>query len=181
MADKRIVRGLLDVVGAEADPVEWETYPDMYSDKLKLVRAEAELSRFKGVLKDVFAQYDLKLKPRPGGRPKKGSYSDELKAYACWKMARALRGLIGKPDAKITILELIKAINAVESDDGVPERERTFYKGNDSSRADAVTRGKRKLGIDGNWNSTKCEEIRKAVTASAAVCLKPGEGFEQKT
>jgi hypothetical protein len=60
MAEKRIVRGLLGVAVAEAEGVEWEVHPDRHSDKLKLALAEAELSRFKGALRDVLAEHDLK-------------------------------------------------------------------------------------------------------------------------
>jgi hypothetical protein len=170
MADKRIVKGLLDIVDAEAAGEEWDFQPGwegLTEAELSRFKAEAELSRFKSVLKDIFAEYDLKPKPRPGGRPRKAFKGNEAKAYACWVMVWNIRAAIGKPSAKVEILEIIGAIKFVEQQLGVPERERTFYKGNDSSRARAVTRGKAKLGIDRDWNSAECEKIRDHKSACA--------------
>lgn len=159
MAEKRIVRGLLDVAVAEAEGVEWEVHPNAYPDKLKLELAEAEIARLRGMLDYVLKNYRPKPAQARRGRPKKDAPSDAVKAFACWQMLWGIRNALGRPSAKVEIADLIGAINRVEDELGVPKAERLFRAKLIASEAEAISRGKATLGIDGDWNSAECEEI----------------------
>ncbi len=161
MADKRMVKGLLDVVVAEAAGEAWEVHPDMWLAQYP-ARDDAYLRALLEVLREVFVKYDLKPKPGPRGRPV-GSTKDvpdnNVKAYACWEMTRCVRNALGQPSATVTVLNLIKMIDTVEEARGVPRHEQTFGKGAPQSHVTAVSPGNGKLGIDRDWNSATCEEI----------------------
>jgi hypothetical protein len=158
MTDKRIVKGLLDVMDAEAAGEEWDFQPG-WEGLTEEQTAFYILGKRHAKLENL-AEYDLKPKPARRGRPQKDVHSDAVKAFACWQMLWGIRNALGKPSGTVEILELIRVIRNIEDEQGVPPGERLFRKETtDRSHAEAVNRGKRKLGIDRGWNSVKCDEI----------------------
>lgn len=157
MTGKRIVKGLLDVVDAEAAGEEWGVQP---GERLTDEQTAFYILGKRHAKLEILAEYDLKPKPARRGRPRKDAHSDAVKAFACWQMLWGIRNSLGLPGGTVEVLELIRVINIAEDARGVPPRERLFGKGTEiRSHVEAVNRGKRRLGIDRGWNSVKCDEI----------------------
>lgn len=156
---KRKVRGLLDVTAAEAAGEEWvvespssEFFPGMGFGAMP----EATEYAYRG-----WIEKKKRAPRRKRGRPKlqPGLNIDCIRAFAAWEMCQNLRRTMRRPNANIPVKELISAIQFVENRlDFRPEKR--LFPGTTANLDQSVSRGKRNLGIDRQWNSETCEEIK---------------------
>tara|TARA_B110000977_G_C10846863_1_gene404243 strand:+ start:48 stop:548 length:501 start_codon:yes stop_codon:yes gene_type:complete len=162
MTSKKQVRGLLDVVEAEAQGEEWELAEQTLGDALGLGLGATEQARRWAL---IGMEHEAKMQSRrPAHRPKKENITkiDSIRAFAAWHMCWRLRGLANKPNARITNRELIRVIQVVEQAEGLDAGERLFPERGNSDAS--LSRGKKILGIDANWNSKVCEELQQSFT-----------------
>ena len=161
-ASVKKVRGLLDVVEAEARGEAWELetlsagfVPGMGLGATK----EATRWAWLGIQSEMASAIDGATK-RPAHRPQKHPYetNDAVRAFAVWRICKVLRETLDKPKAKITTRELIRLIQLVEESLGVNGHEKLF-KHNEATNEQSVARGKKHLEIDAGWNSNVCEEL----------------------
>lgn len=158
----RKVNGLLDAVVSESAGEEWEVaehspefVPGMGLGATKQAIRWAYLGMLqedRAILKRVFK--------KPLGRPKKHPYQgkDAIRAFAAWRMCGGLRDVLDKPNGIITNRELIRVISLLEDRLGVPRRERLFT-AYESTNEQSLSRGKKTLEIDDNWNSKVCDKL----------------------
>jgi hypothetical protein len=161
-ATPRKVRGLLEVVEAEANDEAWELeslsaefVPGMGLGATKQATRWAWL----GMQQEIAGAVERAMK-RPAHRPKKHHYEtkDAYRAFAAWQMCSGLRKTIGQPDAKMTTRELIRLIVLVEDRMGLNAHQKLFT-GDYKTSEQSVSRGKAHLDIDANWKSKVCEEL----------------------
>ena len=162
MTSKRQVRGLLEVVEAEAKGEEWELAAQTLGDALGLGLGATEQAK-RWALIGIEHEAKMQLR-RPAHRPKKESITkiDSIRAFAAWQMCWHLRGLANKPNARITNRELIRVIQIVEQEKSLGAGERLFPEHGNSEAS--LSRGKKILEIDGDWNSKVCEELNQSFT-----------------
>ena len=162
MTSKRHVRGRLEVVEAEAKGEEGGLAAQTLVDALGLgLGATEQAKRWALIGMEHEAKMQLR---RPANRPKKESITkiDSIRAFAAWRMCWHLRGLANKPNARITNRELIRVIQVVEQEKSLGAGERLFPEhGNPEA---SLSRGKKILEIDGDWNSKVCEKLNQSFT-----------------
>ncbi len=162
MTSKRQVRGLLDVFEAEAQGEEWELAEQALGNALGLGLGAVEQARRWAL---IGMEHEAKIQARrPAHRPKKENITkiDSIRAFAAWQMCWHLRGLSNKPDAHITNRELIRVIQVIEQTESLDAGERLFPERGNSDAS--LSRGKKILEIDGDWNSKVCEELQQSFT-----------------
>jgi hypothetical protein len=162
MTSKKQVRGLLDVIEAEAQGEEWELAEQTLGDALGLGLGATEQAKRWAL---IGMEHEAKMQSRrPAHRPKKENITkiDSIRAFAAWHMFWHLRGLANKPNAHITNRELIRVIQIVEQTKSLDAGERLFPERGNSDAS--LSRGKKILEIDDNWNSKVCEELQQSFT-----------------
>ena len=162
MTIKKQIRGLLDVVEAEAKGQEWELAEQTLGDALGFGLGATEQARRWAL---IGMEHEAKMQSRrPAHRPKKENITkiDSIRAFAAWQMCWHLRGLANKPNAHITNRELIRIIQFVEKTKSLDAGERLFPEHGNSDAS--LSRGKKLLGIDDDWNSKVCEELQQSFT-----------------
>jgi hypothetical protein len=99
---------------------------------------------------------------RPAHRPKVDPllHLDALRAYAAWDMCQNLRRLTGKPSGRVASRELIRVLQLIEKELGVPLSEQMFPTRKNLEAS--VSRGKVILQIDADWDSEFCEKLSQA-------------------
>ncbi|MFD0978213.1 hypothetical protein [Tropicimonas aquimaris] len=172
----RKVRGLLDIVVAEAEGVEWQF--DLASDDplsgigLGLwASPRARELVVKGLLFERWLQLEEEIKrlKRPAGRPKAfdGPLSniDAQRAFALWEFAHRLgAGIKKRPfdpsiGVGITTRALIGLAKIVEADLSPDIKPLFPSMTSDATLEQSVSRGRAALGIDERWRSKTCEKL----------------------
>lgn len=109
--------------------------------------------------------YEAQMKlRRPAHRPKQDplTHKDAIRAFAAWEMCWNLRKMVGNPKAHIANRELIRTIQFVEKKMSVAAGEKLFpERGNPDA---SLSRGKKILEIDDDWNSKVCDEVQRSFT-----------------
>ena len=109
----------------------------------------------------------MKLR-RPAHRPNQDplTHKDAIRAFAAWQMCWNLRRIVGNPKAHISNRELMRAIQFVENKMSLDASEKIFP---DRGNPDAsLSRGKKILEIDGDWNSKVCDEVQRSFTKTTS-------------
>jgi hypothetical protein len=109
--------------------------------------------------------YEAQMKlRRPAHRPKQDplTHTDAIRAFAAWQMCWNLRRRVGNPKAHISNRELIRAIQFVEITMSLDAVERLFPERENPDAS--LSRGKKILGVDKDWNSKVCEEVQRSFT-----------------
>ena len=161
-ATPRTVQGLLDLVVASANGEPWEPALSIYDFVPGMgVGASEQAIRWAwvGRLIEMERAIEKSLK-RPAHRPRKQSYEkkDAWRAYLAWNMCWNVRRALGAPDGKISNRELIRCIRDVENKLQIPNDKRAFTS-TDATCEQSLSRGKKLLEIDNNWNSEVCEKV----------------------
>jgi hypothetical protein len=164
-AMRRKVRGLLDVVQAEAEGEAWEleaSSSDFVPGMGLGATKEATRWAWRGYQLEMSNSVKARLK-RPAHRPKKPrlANADALRAYSAWNMCQKRRASLNLPDGKVTSRQLIGIIQAVERDIGIPLHDRLFS-ASEKTNEQSLSRGKALLEIDAHWNSAVCEELQQS-------------------
>jgi hypothetical protein len=105
---------------------------------------------------------------RPAHRPKQDplTHKDAIRAFAAWQMCWTIRTVLGNPKANISNRELIRIIRLVENALGIPTSEKTFP---EHGNIDAsLSRGRKILEMDNDWNSEVCEEVQRSFPKTTA-------------
>jgi len=162
MTSKKQVRGLLDVIEAEAQGEEWELAEQALGDALGLGLDTTEQAKRWALIGRVY-ETQRKLR-RPAHRPKQDplTHKDANRAFGAWQMYWNLRRIFNNPKARITNRELIRIIQVVEQAKSLNAGERLFPEHGNSDAS--LSRGKKILGIDDDWNSKVCEELQQSFT-----------------
>ena len=161
-ATPRTVQGLLDLVVASANGEPWELAPSIHEFVPGMgVGASEQAIRWAwvGQLIEMDQAIEKSLK-RPAHRPRKQSYEkkDAWRAYLAWNMCWNVRRALGAADGKISNRELIRCIRDVERKLQIPNDKRAFTS-TDATCEQSLSRGKKLLKIDNNWNSEFCEKL----------------------
>jgi hypothetical protein len=155
MNEGKKLRGLLHIEGIDPDPPE-HVLTDL---AIGLGLGATEQAR-RWAWMGFALEQEGKLR-RPAHRPKQDpkTRKDAIRAFGAWQMCWNLRRILGNPNANIKSRELVRIIRRVEEALAIPTLERLF-----PERADidaSLSRGKKILGIDDDWNSKVCEELHR--------------------
>jgi hypothetical protein len=152
------LRGLLDIEGSDTDPLE-HFLTDL---TLGLGWGATDQARRWALI--GFALEQERNLRRPPHRPKQDpiTHKDAIRAFAAWQMCWNLRRILNDPKAHISNRELIRVIRHIEEMLAIPRPERLFP---ERANIDAsLSKGKKILGIDDDWNSQVCEEVQRTLS-----------------
>lgn len=156
MNEGKKLRGLLHIEGSDTDAPE-HALTDL---ALGLGLGATDRAR-QWALVGFALEQERKLR-RPAHRPKQDpiTHTDAIRAFGAWQMCWNLRRILGKPNAHIKNRELVRIIRLVEEALAIPQLEQLFPERGDIDAS--LSRGKKILGIDDDWNSEVCEEVERA-------------------
>lgn len=153
---ERTARGIMDHVQAVQDDVEWEQLSVDYVPGMGLgATKQATRWAYIGYCMEM-EQFIKSVLTKKRGRPPKSELAsiDARRAFLLWKMVNQT---FSDSRLNCTVDTLINMVIAVEEHLKLPMRERAFPPG--GSYASSISRGKKILEIDANWNSQVCEKI----------------------
>jgi hypothetical protein len=152
--DKKLL-GLLHIEGSDTDP------PEHFLTDLALGLGWGATDQARQWALIGFALEQARNLRRPAHRPKQDpiTHKDAIRAFAAWQMCWNLRRIVNDPKAHISNRELIRTIQFVETNLGLSTDQKIFpERGNIDA---SLSRGKKILGIDDDWNSQVCEEVQR--------------------
>lgn len=161
MKEKRTVRGLLDVIVADADGIDWEMAKPS-ATYLPGMGLGATPEAFRWAWLGYCAD-ELRKNKRPRGRPRRNNSfnTDCYRAYRCWAAVDSLRKNRGI-GFRISNREAIHIVRLI--DEHLSNEEPAFPRSiTDASAEQSLSRGRRTLGISADWQSDACDEIAKMV------------------
>ncbi len=161
MADKKQVRGLMDLIPAMAEGVEWEYIGPPIGLGLGAT-PDAQRWAEIGYLQEQLWTLKAATK-RKRGRPRKESRlsADSMRAFILWCLANGVRptakqlNLRPKNGTRFTNRELIQEAKKL------PINPVTLFRGNVCERTieQSVARGRTALRINHRWQSKVCEKM----------------------
>lgn len=158
MKEDENLRGLLHIEGSETDP------PERALTDVALGLGWGATDQGRRWASIGFALEQERKLRRPAHRPKQDpmTHKDAIRAFAAWQMCWNLRRVLGNPKANISNRELIRIIRLVEKALAITASEKMFpERGNIDA---SLSKGRKILGIDDDWNSKVCEEVQRTLS-----------------
>lgn len=150
----RKVRGLLDIMTAEADRADWE-FEKPSADYLPGLGlgATPEARRWAWL---GYCAEKAQWQKRKRGRPRKSNLSDVdcYRAYVCWLVVKSLGA------RRVQNREAIRLVRLIDDHLSIPVDKRAFPPSiTDESAEQSLSRGRRKAGMNVDWQSDYFEAI----------------------